>query len=313
LQTQHLFIFERCSQQAPFCLTIAASQNDFHQEYQLVLAGWKIIALLIATLCWQLGMNTMYRLRSIEGRVMKGLRQESFYCQYQPIVEIDSGKIIGCEVLARYQDTKGAIFPDTFIHVITAQEKTWPFTEQIINRLMEDLDGYDSVPHGFRININFFPEDIESGAILRLLQDKRFEHKKLRFVIELTENKKLSISTAKETLALMVASGFEIAIDDFGTGYSNLSQVRDIQCHSLKVDRSFIDEMGISNIRSTLIPHIVDIAEKLGATVVAEGIETDRQRQELKAIGVQYGQGYIFAKPMPMAKLVDLLNNKTLG
>ncbi|MDC2890698.1 EAL domain-containing protein [Psychrosphaera algicola] len=101
-----------------------------------------------------------------------------------------------------------------------------------------------------------------------------------------------------------------MAVDDFGTGYSNLKQLRDISCDTLKIDRSFISEMEDGSIRSTLIPHIVDIAKQLNLKIVAEGVENEMQRSALLDEGVEFAQGWLFGKAMPMAELLALIKKQ---
>lgn len=301
------FFLQECSSKIPYCLVVSASGETFRDYYHLVLVGWQIISVLAFVFCWLVGSYFMRHYRSIRARITRGLNQGAFFCQYQPIVEIQSGRIVGCEVLARYKDSKGPLYPDEFIPLIASQRNTWLFTRQIIRQALSDIDQQGSLPEGFKINFNFYPQDIESGAILELINNTDLQRSSLRFVIEVTENEKLTSAAAGRILATLADSGFEIAIDDFGTGYSNLRQIQEYQCHTLKIDRSFVSEMEAGAIRSTLIPHIVDIARKIDAQVVAEGIENNMQNQELISAGVVYGQGYMFGKPMPLDKLVAML------
>lgn len=301
------FLLEECSNRIPYCLTVAASNDHFSDQYRLVLLGWQVIAVLAFVFCWLAGGHFLRYYRSTQARITRGLHQGAFYCLYQPIVEISNGKVIGCEVLARYKDAKGDLYPDEFIPLIAEHNNTWPFTRAIIQRTLQDIDACDGLPDGFKININFYPQDIESGAILELLEHPDLKRQQCRFVVEVTENEKLTSRAAGQTLSLLSENGFEIAIDDFGTGYSNLRQIQEYSCHTLKIDRSFISEMEAGSIRATLIPHIVDIARKIDARVVAEGIENNMQNQELISAGVTYGQGYMFGKPMPLDKLLSMI------
>lgn len=300
-----------CSEMLSYCLTIGATEPSFQHEYKLALIGWFVISVLIAIFTALAGCSLMCRYHSTEARVMRGLRSGAFYCLYQPIVELCSGRVIGCEALARYSDADGDIYPDAFIPLISARQKTWPFTGQIISRVLNDLDAVAGLPPPFKININFFAKDIENGNILELITQTEMSRDGVQFVLEVTEDEKLSSFESSDVLAELAGNGFQIAVDDFGTGYSNLRQIRDFQCNTLKIDRSFISEMEGGSVRSTLIPHIVDIAGKIGAEVVAEGIENEMQHRALVDVGVRYGQGYLFGKPMSFEELVTLTNNQS--
>lgn len=304
-----------CIKTLPFCITISATNLFFHQQYYQALVGWVAVSFLLALFSALAVSNFIRRYRSTEARVMRGLAAGAFHCLYQPIVELGSGKIIGCEALARFRDANGDIGPDLFIPVIHSRKKTWPFTQLIINQMLEDLGSTAALPKPFKININFFAQDIENARILELLSSSELKREGIQYVLEVTENERLSTLESSEVLVTMADNGFQIAVDDFGTGYSNLSQIRDFKCNTLKIDRSFISAMEGGSVRSTLIPHIVDIAAKIGAEVVAEGIENSRQHKALVDVGVHYGQGYMFGKPMSFADLVTLIeaendNNK---
>ncbi len=305
---QRDFFLEECNKDLPYCLRVSASSDAFHNYYHLVLLGWKIIALLVFVFLWLISSHFMRHYRSVKARVARGLHQDAFYCLYQPIVEIKTGHIVGCEALARYQDAKGDLYPDEFIPIIASHDNTWQFTRAIIKKINQDLGSTPGLPEGFKVNINFFPQDIESGAILELVDKPDFRQTGINYVVEVTESERLTSQAAGNTLSRLANEGFEIAIDDFGTGYSNLRQIQEYKCHILKIDRSFISDMEAGAIRATLIPHIVDIARKIDARVVAEGIENNMQNQELIGAGVMYGQGYMFGKPMPLHKLVSMLN-----
>lgn len=296
-----------CMTTLPFCITISATNLFFHRQYFQALVGWVAVSLLLALFSALAVSSFIRHYRSTEARVMRGLAAGAYHCLYQPIVELRSGKIIGCEALARFQDANGEIGPDLFIPVIHSKKKTWPFTQLIINQMLDDLTPSAALPKPFKININFFAQDIENAQILELLSSRELKREGIQYVVEVTENEQLSSLESSEVLLAMADNGFQIAVDDFGTGYSNLSQIRDFKCNTLKIDRSFISAMEGGSVRSTLIPHIVDIATKIGAEVVAEGIENRSQLKALVEVGVHYGQGYIFGKPMSFENLVALI------
>lgn len=100
--------------------------------------------------------------------------------------------------------------------------------------------------------------------------------------------------------------GYEVSVDDFGTGYSNLRIVKNIQPDIIKIDKSFVFDMEESSVRSSMIPQIIDIAATVGARVIAEGVENVEQRDLLLKLGVQYGQGYYFGRPMPLESFAQM-------
>lgn len=296
-----------CSEKVPYCLAIHSDPEvataSFQTSYRLMF----VIAFILSIVVYVGMKKRIKRYRSLPERVKRGFKADAFYCLYQPIVELQTGKIIGCEVLARYEDNQGQVFPDQFIPLIAKLNLSWPFTEQILNQAIADFSEVSQVLAGFRMNINIFAKDISQSRVTRLCQFKGLEQVDLQLIVEITEDEELASQTSANTLEKLSQHGFEIAVDDFGTGYSNLKQLRDFHCDALKIDRSFISEMEDGSIRSTLIPHIVEIANKLDLKIVAEGVENEAQRQALIDEGVQYAQGWLFGKPMPMKDLAALV------
>lgn len=308
--SRHINVF-KCSETSGYCMVISSPQSAFHQNYQLTLQARTLFSVLFALFFYALMAELVRRYRSVDARISRGLSKNAFYCVYQPIVDLHTGEFIGCEVLARYRDTDGEIYPDTFIPMIITKDKTWPFTKAIIRRVIEDIAASGSLPPGFKVNINFFAQDISNGNILELVENRHLTQLDLHWVVEVTENEKLCEVSSLDVLQTLSENGFQVAIDDFGTGYSNLQQVRSLRCDTIKIDRSFVSEMEDGSVRSTLIPHIVDIADKLNVNIVAEGIENNMQSQALIELGIKYGQGYMYGKPMALDKLLGLLQQQS--
>ncbi len=298
-----------CSNEVPYCIGTLTPRSYFEQYNHQLLSLWYLIALLggVITLSGLLVASNF--LHSAKSRILRGLRSSHFYCDYQPIVELKTGRIIGCEVLARFKDNTGPIFPDEFIPIIQDSNKTWEFSVQIMNRVFKDLSPVAANLAPFKVNINFFARDIDNGHVLAISKHALTSLNDINLVVEVTESEQLASMSSKKTLQSLSQQGFQVAIDDFGTGYSNLGQLRQFTCHTLKIDRSFVSEMEDGSIRSSLIPHVVDIAKNINVNIVAEGIENDKQRVALLNAGIEFGQGYHFGRPMPINQLVRLLQS----
>lgn len=245
------------------------------------------------------------RKRTTANRVKQALINGDFYCVYQPIVDLHTGEVVGVEMLARVEDEYGCMTPDEFIPVISQQEKTWEFSARLMKIALTELNPV--VTDDFRLSMNVFPKDIASGEVARISSFGEFKHFKGSVILEVTESEYLEEEGSPVTIAHLQTEGIDIAIDDFGTGYSNLNQLRKINSQVLKIDRSFVIDVEDGAIRSSLIQHIVDIARGEKMKLVAEGIETTVQHQALKKMGIEYGQGWAFGKPMKISDLADYL------
>lgn len=300
-----------CSNLSPYCLTLHNGPEMIDKKYQRSYLFALLIVSFLSLVSYVLIRKRIRKYRSLTARIQRGFNRNAFYCLYQPIVELRSGKIIGCEVLARYSDVQGPVFPDQFIPVINQLGLTWDFTEMVLEKTVEDLAAIDGALSDFRFNVNFFAKDISNRKVVSLCNNKLLKSVNIQLIVEITEDEKLTTKSSAEALKCLSDNGFEIAVDDFGTGYSNLKQLREINCDSLKIDRSFISEMEDGSIRSTLIPHIVEIANQLDLKIVAEGVENESQREALISEGVQFAQGWLFGKPMTMMELKKCVEAQT--
>ncbi|MBB1346808.1 EAL domain-containing protein [Pseudoalteromonas sp. SG45-2] len=248
--------------------------------------------------------------RSINQRIRKGLKKGSFYWTYQPIICLQSGKLIGCEVLARFEDKYGVLFPDEFIPVIRKNNLTWTFTEAMIATTIKELTSIEVLPEGFKVSLNIFPCDVELGNVSLLPQITELTNSRFIICLEITEDEYLDTSIAHAHFRTLVESGFSLSLDDFGTGYSNLRNLQNLSFHQLKIDRTFVQDITTEGLKASMIPNIMELVHKFNYTCVAEGIETTEQEAILKTAGVHYGQGWKYGKPMTASKFKNYITNQ---
>lgn len=235
---------------------------------------------------------------SIELRIKRGIKQHSFYPLFQPIVELETGNIIGCEVLARFKDELGHLSPDEFIPIVLKSKATIAFTGSIVRAAMSSLIHQSNLPAAFKVNINIFPNDLTEQNYALLSKHKELFASRFQLCFEITEDEPFKSATARLALKRIKEHNVEIAIDDFGTGYSNLSQLQSIPFDYLKIDKTFCIGLEKNAFRASVIPQIVKIAESLDVPIVAEGVETQAQRNILLQEGVKFAQGFLFSRPI---------------
>ena len=302
---------EHCiPQSSNYCVALASKYQTFFSIYSKLMLISFFLILIVSFRVHTFVLMAYKKFYSTRAIVTRGIRKDQFFSLYQPIVDLNSGEIIGCEALARFKDRRMAIYPDQFIPVVRELELSWLFTEQIIKKALLDLGAQSELPANFKINFNLFPSDISSGRIQKVMDIHEVKNSRFNIEFEITEDEKLEESEAISQLAWLKDQGFTIAVDDFGTGYSSLNQVKSMHCNVLKIDRSFVMDMEEGSIKSSLIPHIIKIANDLNLKVVAEGIENVMQENELRELGVEFGQGWGFGKPMTAKDLAELCKTK---
>ena len=307
--------YEACTKQNTACLEVSYPNHQLFTEYWLELFSSLVVAIATAVSTALVAKSYIAKWNSIESRLKRGLNSGCFYFVYQPIVELQQGSIVGCEVLARFKDSDGEIFPDQFIPILARLGLSWKFTEMMYDSVLRKLESSPlSSPskERFKVNFNVFPCDIVSGRIMQLIGRPLSSTERFHITLEITEDHHLTGADVPAVLTKLKQAGFLIAIDDFGTGYSNLRQLTELKSDSLKIDRSFVMDIESASIKSALIPHIVELAKATHNYIVAEGIENKQQAKILKDMGVSYGQGYYYAKPGPLPQLIEACKQESL-
>jgi diguanylate cyclase len=234
---------------------------------------------------------------------------------YQPQVEIRSGKIVGLEALARWRHpVHGWVPPDEFIPLAEASDLIIYIGRWILDSACEQLrlwhlEGFSDLS----VAVNLSARQFRQPDLLAMIQGIIASHGLLpqHVVIELTESVVMSDAHRSfDTLEKLHQLGFKVAVDDFGTGYSSLSYLKRLPVDKLKVDRSFVGDLGASTKSDSIVKAIISLAHGLGMTVVAEGVETNAQRHLLAELGCEDFQGYLFSRARNAADVLDLLRAK---
>ena len=233
--------------------------------------------------------------------------RREFVVFYQPIVDLTTGACIGAEALVRWCRPDGTLGrPDLFIPLAEESGLILPITDQVIDGVGRDLGVLLRQHRSLHVSINLCASDMKSGRFLPHLQAVLTASgiRNDQIWLEATERGFIEIDAARATLEKARKLGFSIAIDDFGTGYSSLQYLQGLPTDSLKIDKSFVDAIGTTSAPSSVTSHIIDMAKTLGLTLVAEGVETESQAQYLRDHGVEFAQGWLYAKALPATEFV---------
>ena len=255
--------------------------------------------------------ETMIHSMELERALRQAVEEKDFTLHYQPQVELRSNQIIGVEALIRWQHpTLGNIPPAEFIPLAEETGLITPITEWVLETACrQNMIWQQSGVSPLRIGVNISPYVFRKGLVemvKQVLKETKLDPALLELEIteSLMQNPELNIPILKELKTL----GLRLSIDDFGTGYSSLAYISHFPIDSLKIDRSFIEE--IQKDEGVIVKTIIDMATHLNVSVIAEGIEYEDQLDFLSQLNCSEGQGYFFSRPLPNAKLLELLPKK---
>jgi diguanylate cyclase len=255
---------------------------------------------------WQLEKDLKAALETKAGVKTRLGGSEQFILNYQPMYNLQTGGLVKLEALLRWKHPQhGFISPAEFIPVAEESGLIVPLGTWVLEEACRQAKLWQARHKNFRISVNVsllqFSHPSFYGAVINALKESGLSGEYLE--LELTESIVMNQpSDVKQVLANLQHLGIRIAIDDFGTGYSSLAYLRDLPIDTVKIDRSFVRDLTEQGkdvtFSKALVETIVGLAKHLELEVVAEGVETETQRNLLKQLGCHIGQGYFFAKPL---------------
>jgi sensor c-di-GMP phosphodiesterase-like protein len=246
-------------------------------------------------------------------QLLRGIRANEFHVKYQPLYGVEAGRCTGAEALLRWvRPGIGEVRPDEFIAMAEEEHVIVPLTQHLLRLIARDLAVMD-LPHGFHVGINFSPEHLSDAHLEQDLRDLLVATGKQGpgVVVEITERSLMkNTAQAKKNLEALRAEGVGVAIDDFGTGYCSLSYLEQFPFDILKIDRGFVLTIDAEGRSAVVLDTIINLAHQLGAQLVAEGVETQAQFDYLRARGVAFIQGFLYAMPMTPAAFAQWYRSK---
>ena len=219
---------------------------------------------------------------------------------YQPIVDLRDGRIVEFEVLVRWQHPiHGCLTPDRFIHLVESAQQGTPMLISLLQQVTHDVVDW---PGGLRFSVNVFPAQLLDVRLIEAMSVAISNGGMLpsRFCIEVTESALVQDSArARCVIDAAHREGMTVALDDFGTGYSSLYHLRELAFDKLKIDRSFVQSIGADERNIAYVQAIIGLCDALNLEVTAEGIESGEIARLLAELRCDFGQGFLYAKPLP--------------
>jgi diguanylate cyclase (GGDEF)-like protein len=244
-------------------------------------------------------MESELRFRAeLESGIRRGIPAGEFVPYYEQQVDLETGELVGFEMLARWNSPQfGLVSPEIFIPIAEEIDAIGALSESLIGQALKDAAEWDPK---LTLSVNISPVQLRdpwfAQKLLKLLHDSGFPPG--RFEVEITESSlRENIGAVRTMVTSLKNQGIRISLDDFGTGYASLTQLRTLPIDRLKIDRSFVAELANEGLSNELVEAIVSLGRGLSLPVTAEGVETAAILQALQGMGGLKGQGYIYGHP----------------
>jgi sensor c-di-GMP phosphodiesterase-like protein len=303
-----------CGETHAYCVAaradVAEIALDWRRELLLAMALIAFYAIWPASVTHR----ALGRFWSLEHRFRRNLSKESVVCAYQPILDLRTGEISGCEVLARWRDVDGSIVPpDKFVEIVARSGQTLAFTRVVAERAFEELTR--TLPQDIRLQVNFniFPRDLDSEKLGEVFRSFESERDRFPLALEIVESDALAVDNAQREIEALARRGIRTYIDDFGSGYSSIHRVASLAIHGVKLDRSFAMAPSES-LMARMLVHALDMVGSSGREIVVEGVETqDRLDLLIETKRVAHAQGYLISRPLSIERLAEFLAKHDAG
>ncbi len=295
----------RCVTASTVCATVLGSASAALSTDRIQITLFTSLGALTGGFLELAWLFVRQRSQSMEVRLRRAIRKDELRMVYQPIVELESRRIVKAEALVRWSDRDGlAVGPDVFVAIAERAGFVGDLTRLVVRHALRDFKDILRLNPNFRLSVNVTGSDLADAAFLpmleRSLEDAGVEARQL--AIEITESSTARTSTAIDAIHQLRQRGHSVQIDDFGTGHSSLAYLKDLAVDTIKIDKAFIQAIGTESVTLVILPQILSLAKALNLRVIVEGIETEEQAAYFTGEGkTVYGQGWLFGRPVPAA------------
>ncbi|MGZ5807729.1 MAG: EAL domain-containing protein [Croceibacterium sp.] len=300
------------SKQYPLVMTVSlprsgvtANYDDLRSICIVVTGGIALVILLVALLL------AKREPPDSNAEMARAIRDDEFVPYYQPVVDLQSGRLLGAEVLVRWRAPDGTMIePGAFVLLLESSGLVLEFTRKLMCRVRKEMaDAVGPRPY-MSIAFNVAPRHFDDALILHDVATI-FDGSGIRLsqiVLELTERHEVAdLSNMRRTIAALQRVGCKVAIDDVGTGHSGLSYILKLGVDIIKMDKMFVEAIGSEGHSKAIIETLIDLAKNMRMEIIAEGVETFDQVTYLRERGIGAAQGYVFAPPLPAGTFLQLL------
>ncbi len=310
------FLYARAtSARFPVKVQLAAQKNvvmaPYRAMFMLIGVGGSLLAVMLIVFIIQ----SLRRRPLVQDAIALGIKNREFIPYFQPVMNIQTGELLGCEVLIRWRKKDGTVIPPgAFIQKAEESGLAVEMTRQLMEKVCDNLGPHYAKRPELKVAFNLFAGHF---ADLSTVDDVReiFKDSGIRYsqiVLEVTERYPLpNMNRALTAIGALQALGCRVALDDAGTGHGGLAYLQKLGMDQVKIDKLFVDTITQGVTSSPIIDNLIEMARQMNMEIVAEGVETITQFDYLKNHGVEAAQGYLFAQPMPIKAYLRFIEAMT--
>jgi diguanylate cyclase (GGDEF)-like protein/PAS domain S-box-containing protein len=248
---------------------------------------------------------------TVQNELRAALRNDELIVHYQPVVDLTDGSMVGVEALVRWRHpTRGLLFPADFIPIAERSDLIDRIGAFVLDQACRDAAWWARAGHAMTVAVNVSAAQLRDERVCDVIRTALYDSGLATelLVVEITETALMESSgRALETVAAIRALGVQLALDDFGTGYSSLAFLKNVPANIVKIDRSFVVDIERSSTDRDIVGAVIHLAGVLGRTVVAEGVESEAQRDILRGLGCPHAQGFLWSKAVPPEQVLTVL------
>jgi sensor c-di-GMP phosphodiesterase-like protein len=303
-----ILYYPQCSKTRPDCVLTALPMRSIWEPNYLLIGGFLVVGAAIGLAFASSAWTIHRRKRNLANQLRRGLKRRELWVVYQPIVNVLTTAITGCEALVRWNDEEQQpVRSDIFIGIAEEGGFIGEITTFVLEQVLTEIGDLLRGRQGFRVSVNLSAKDLADETFLprleALLAARRIPA--VSVGLELTERSTANKEVAIRAIRELRERGHVVSLDDFGTGYSSLSYLHELGVDVLKIDRAFTNTIGTDSITASIVPQILSMAHALKLKIVVEGVEQQAQVDYLRKYGggdIQ-AQGWFFGRPVPAQDL----------
>ncbi|RST81441.1 EAL domain-containing protein [Aquibium carbonis] len=301
-----------CDRDGHYCISTRIHLTDFVAHRPIVIALVVIFAILGASWIARVVRVLIRRYWSFEARFLRKFDAASLLCAYQPILEMKTGAIAGCEVLVRWRDVDDSIvYPDEFLPIVARHGLMRRLTALLVARAASELGETLGPDVRLQVNVNIFPSELDAAGIEAAFRPLRALADRFTVALEVIESDALPLERVQREIEILRQAGYRIYLDDFGTGYSTIRHVAALDIDGVKLDKAFAMAPD-GTVMAEMLQHAVCMVRSAGRKIVVEGVETATRLEQLRgqADRVDYVQGYHVCRPLDIAGFAAFLEER---